>query len=374
MQDAPREGHESGREGSESQGSESQGSQPQGSPSSSDSPAPDAPQPITGALLRVLGILLGFALSLVLVVLFVVGLGYEPNTTLPEGVPGEHIEVLGVPLRVLVKAPVKAASETPRDVLLIHGSPGSVDDWEPIIAGLSPRHRVTAFDRPGHGYSGDSGQYSFVHNAKVASALIAQKKLERVIVVGHSYGGATALAMAIAGDPRVAGYVIVDSATYTPSRSPNLAMRAVSIPIFGLGIAQLAGARVAAPMIEAGLREQWSPGGRGLSRTFIARRTRMWTTPKVLHATAVETLEAKDNLEAQSPAYPGIKAPVQIVAQADNAFRRANAERLHRDIPGSTLELVRQTGHFVQFEKADAVLGAIERALAATAPERARKR
>ncbi len=338
MQDAPKQGHEAGTQASE-----------------------------PSRALRVLGIALALALALVLAVFFVVGLGYSPNTTLPAGEPGEHVEVLGVPLRVLVTSPVKAPSKAPRDVVLIHGSPGSIDDWAPIIAGVSPSHRVTAFDRPGHGYSGDAGQYSFVYNAKVASALIAQKKLERVVVVGHSYGGAVALAMAIAGDPRVAGYVIVDSATYTPSRSPNLAMRAVSIPVLGMGMAELVGARVAAPMIDAGVREQWSPGGRGLSRAFIARRTRMWSTPKVLHATAIETLDSADNLAAQSPAYPGIEANVQIVAQADDAFRRENAERLHRDIPGSTLELVKGTGHFVQFEKSDAVLGAIQRALAATA-------
>jgi pimeloyl-ACP methyl ester carboxylesterase len=43
-------------------------------------------------------------------------------------------------------------------------------------------------------------------------------------------------------------------------------------------------------------------------------------------------------------------------------FRRTAAERLHADVPGSTLELLPGTGHFLQFEKTDDVVRTIRRA------------
>src|SRR6185369_9770520 len=60
--------------------------------------------------------------------------------------------------------------------------------------------------------------------------------------------------------------------------------------------------------------------------------------------------------------YPSIRRPVFIVAEADSVFRRTAAERLHADVPGSTLELLPGTGHFVQFEKTDDVVRTIRRA------------
>src|SRR5467141_1186620 len=38
-------------------------------------------------------------------------------------------------------------------VVLIHGNPGSGQDWTPLFAPLAAHHEVIAFDRPGHGRS-----------------------------------------------------------------------------------------------------------------------------------------------------------------------------------------------------------------------------
>jgi pimeloyl-ACP methyl ester carboxylesterase len=53
---------------------------------------------------------------------------------------------------------------------------------------------------------------------------------------------------------------------------------------------------------------------------------------------------------------------VYLLSEADNEFRRTTAEHAHRDIPGSALELVPGTGHYMQFEVPDAVVRTIERA------------
>src|SRR4030095_3740654 len=134
-----------------------------------------------------LGVVAAF-FFLALITLTASGFYYKPEETIPEGFPGHYVEANGLKLRVL------QMGQGP-DVLLIHGTPGSLEDFAPLMEILSFNHRVTAYDRPGHGFSaGMNFPYTLQHNAKTARALIQVLGLKDVVVVGHSYGGNTALA------------------------------------------------------------------------------------------------------------------------------------------------------------------------------------
>jgi pimeloyl-ACP methyl ester carboxylesterase len=294
--------------------------------------------------------LLGFA---------AVGALYTPNTTIPPGAQGSLVTVRDVPLRV-------AQSGKGRDVLLIHGSPGSIEDWQRVAAALSDSYHVTVFDRPGQGYSGDPGEYSFAYNAQTALALIDALHLDHVLVVGHSYGGSTALSMAERGSPRTDAFVVVDSATYVPQRKVDASYRLASLPLLGVGFSSVIGPLVAPGKIRRGLHEAFA--GHEVSEDFIAARGRMWSSPKVAHATAVETVGASEGLAAQSSGYPGITKPVVLVFEADSEFRRTTAEHLHRDIPGSSMHLVPDTGHMIPWEKPEEIVAAVREADRMSAP------
>jgi pimeloyl-ACP methyl ester carboxylesterase len=270
------------------------------------------------------------------------GESYRPNTEIPAGRQGALQNIDGVPLRVLQRG-------TGPDILLIHGSPGSLEDWAPVTERLSGSYRVTSYDRPGHGYSGDSGEYSYAYNAKIARALIDALGLTHVVVAGHSFGGATALALALQRPANVAAYVVVDSATYQPSRAPEAIYHWLALPAVGRGLAAMLGPQLAPKKIRAGLARAFPHGVP--SQDFVELRAQLWSTPKVTHAAAIETLDAAANLAAQSPHYPEIDRPLFIVAEADDAFRRATAERLHRAVAHSSLQLLSDAGHFLQFEK-----------------------
>lgn len=284
-------------------------------------------------------------------VLSTIGAFYQPNTQIPADFLGQHVDVDGLPIRVQQRG-------NGQDVLFIHGSPGSLEDALPLFNELSGRFRITAYDRPGHGFSGDSGKYSPSANADTAEALLAKLDLHDTIVVGHSYGGATALALALRKPSRVSAYVVLDSATYTPLRESSPLYKLLTLPYLGIGCASVLGSFIAPSRIHQELARVWS---KEPPAEFVALRTRLWSTPKVSFALARENLDATSALAAQSPRYPEIDQPVAILAQADDARRKAAAEHLHRDIRGSTLELMSGTGHYLQFEKTDEVAHAIDR-------------
>ncbi len=95
-------------------------------------------------------------------------------------------------------------------VVLIHGLPGTADDWEdvtPLLAG----HRTIAIDRPGFGYS-TGGYVPFDRQLEAIDALLHKLNVVRPILVGHSYGGTISLGFAERYPREVRGLVLVDAA------------------------------------------------------------------------------------------------------------------------------------------------------------------
>src|SRR5215469_17359675 len=82
--------------------------------------------------------------------------------------------------------------------LLLHGITSSALSWVRVAPALANRYRVYALDMRGHGDSikPSKGAYSLRHTADDAAALIDILGLERPLLMGHSWGGATAMVLA----------------------------------------------------------------------------------------------------------------------------------------------------------------------------------
>ena len=95
-------------------------------------------------------------------------------------------------------------------IVLIHGLPGTAQDFDRIAALLPGRHTI-ALDRPGFGYS-SGGYHPVAEQLATIRELIEALGLGRVVLVGHSYGGTLALAYAEQRPQDVRGLVLVDAA------------------------------------------------------------------------------------------------------------------------------------------------------------------
>lgn len=82
--------------------------------------------------------------------------------------------------------------------LLLHGITSSALSWVRVGPALAERYRVFALDMRGHGESikPAPGAYSLRQTADDALALIAEQGLQRPVLIGHSWGGATAIVLA----------------------------------------------------------------------------------------------------------------------------------------------------------------------------------
>ncbi|MBL4801562.1 MAG: alpha/beta fold hydrolase [Emcibacter sp.] len=101
-------------------------------------------------------------------------------------------------------------------VLLIHGSGPGVSawaNWRLIISELSKKNRVIALDMVGFGYTERPEGFSYTMDAWVdhAIGLLDALNIDKASVVGNSFGGALALAMAIRHKDRVDKLVLMGS-------------------------------------------------------------------------------------------------------------------------------------------------------------------
>jgi pimeloyl-ACP methyl ester carboxylesterase len=290
--------------------------------------------------------------------LTVVGAFQRPTTELPPGAIGSHVRIGGTAIRY-------AQAGHGRDVLLLHGSPGSVEDWSPVFDRLAERFRVTAFDRPGHGYSGGAElPHTLEENARVTLEVIHALRLQDVVVVGHSYGGATGLALATHNPKEARAFVIVSSRAHGPVPVEGL-YRLLRVPMFGTGLAAVAAPWVGPARIESGIRSSFGPNAAAMPPGFVSQHVTLWGRPTVTHTLACERVTLEASLSAIALHYPEIRKPVFLVYGEQDERNYRDARGLAREIPGATLVSLPNTGHYVQYARPDDLIHVIEQAAAA---------
>jgi pimeloyl-ACP methyl ester carboxylesterase len=282
---------------------------------------------------KVLKILLYLFFTIILI-FSILGVISKDTIKIPGDSEGKYIEISGVKIRY------KQIGKG-QDILLIHGVPGSIEDWEPVINSLSSNCRVTVYDRPGHGYSSAQNiGYNLEHNAHIALGLINELNLENVIVVGHSYGGSVIMALAV--------------------RNPEPIFSLIRIPIIGRGFAAVVSSFIGPAMIKDGLNQSFHPNEQIIPEGFIDTRVKIWLQTKVLVSTAREELNLNSDLEKIIPDYGNISKKFLIIHGDNDLFvPKGDSLKLHKIIKNSKLLILSNTGHQVQYARPDILIRTI---------------
>lgn len=239
-------------------------------------------------------------------------------------------------------------------VLLIHGSGPGVTawaNWRLIIPELALSHRVIAPDMAGFGYTREPADFPATPDAWVAQTvgLLDRLGLDRVAIIGNSFGGAIALHLAHRHPERVKGLVLMGSAGvsfpiteglekvwgYEPS--PEAMRELLKIFAHDHSI-------ITDDLVDLRYRASIRDG-------VHARFARLFPPPRQQGVELLALSEAD---------LAGIAVPVAVVhGRDDRVIPFAASELLARRLPDATLYPIEQCGHWVQIEKREAFMAIV---------------
>jgi len=290
-----------------------------------------------------------------LVVLAVAGLAWltwrtaqRVEAALPPA--GRFVDVPGARLHVVERGQGPA-------VLLVHGLSGQLGNFSyGMIEPLARDFRVVAVDRPGAGYStrAPGADAGLPAQAAALAALIDRLGLDRPLVVGHSLGGAVALALAIGHPERVGGLALVAPLTHPPSDIPSVFK---ALTIRQPWLRRLVAWTLATPMSIA-RREQVMDivfGPDPVPADFATRGGGLLALRPGHFVAASEDLNAAGHsLPPLLPHYGSLRLPISILyGRGDRILDPAeNGEALAAKVPGAALTLV-PGGHMLPITAAD---------------------
>ena len=121
-------------------------------------------------------------------------------------------------------------------IVLLHGAGCNLEDMRLALAErLAARHRVILLDRPSLGWSErrSSDGSSPAYQAAMLSAILDRLGVDRVILVGHSWGVLLALTFALDYPHRVAGLVVIAPPTHPWLVQTTWLYSVFAIPVVG---------------------------------------------------------------------------------------------------------------------------------------------
>jgi pimeloyl-ACP methyl ester carboxylesterase len=249
-----------------------------------------------------------------------------------------------------------------RPVVLIHGNPGSCQDWSKLYGPLASHYCAFAFDRPGHGHSDRPNHRPITVDVQAAMLHQALKDLrvEQPILVGHSWGGALALAYALEFQDDLSGLVLLAPAAYESDDGVSFLTKLPALPVIGDLINFIFTPLLGASVVREDLQKAFSPDP--VPKHYLRRVLSEWTRPRKVKWYSVDDALLNGSLPKFTDRYSDIRVPVTIVTGDSDLIVPANenAHRLYGALPHAELIVLEKTGHQIPFTRPNAIVEAID--------------
>lgn len=248
----------------------------------------------------------------------------------------------------------------PAPVVLIHGTPSTLFSWTEIIyggegfEGLLASRDVYAIEVIGHGIApGDASPYSFEGCAKFVAAAIEALGLDRVHLVGSSYGSEFVWRTALNQPQMIASLVLMDSSGYVRRDQDWLPEEEV---MRDNSLAKIGWMLNSRDRITTALKPHFDaiPPGRVDEFFLVCDNAQNWKAMIDL---------ARDENGLREGELKRIQAPTLILwGENDIAYPvEIYAKRFAQDIPRAELIALPATGHYPHEQRPAEVLGVLSR-------------
>ncbi len=242
-------------------------------------------------------------------------------------------------------------------IVMIHGLGGQIRNCGYAPADrLVADHRVILVDRPGSGYSPAGPSAGIAVQAGLIAGLIETLQLDRPLVVGHSLGGAVALALALDHPDKVGGLALVAPLTQ-PEGAVPAAFRGIAIT--SPAVRRAVALTLATPL---GLLS----GDKGAVAVFAPEPVaadfgtlgggRLVLRPGAFHAASTDLAAARTDMAGLAARYPDLAVPVAILfgRQDEILDPTLHGGRIAADVPRVELTLI-DGGHMILITAAETV-------------------
>ena len=112
-----------------------------------------------------------------------------------------------------------------RPIIMLHGLAGNLRNFTYALSErLDQDYRVIAIDRAGCGWSKRSKPEiaTLQEQARIIAQFIDKEQIDKPLIVGHSLGGAIALALALEYENKISGLALICPATQTVDKVPDI--------------------------------------------------------------------------------------------------------------------------------------------------------
>jgi pimeloyl-ACP methyl ester carboxylesterase len=236
-------------------------------------------------------------------------------------------------------------------VVMVHGASGNAADLGVALAErLSEAgFRVLSVDRPGHGWSariaGRQGPSPVVQSERI---LGAAKRLgvTQAIVIGHSLGCITSLALALEAPEFVRALTLIAPVSHPWPGGVAWYYSVGAHPLLGPPFRRLLTLPVGMAWMASAVKGVFAPNP--APRGFIeATRLPLVLRPLHFRANCEDVAHAEAAVDALWPRYGAIRAPTEIVTGDSDSvvYAQIHSAGCARDIPGARLTTLAGVGH-----------------------------
>ncbi|KLO44617.1 hypothetical protein ABW17_07885 [Mycobacterium nebraskense] len=259
-------------------------------------------------------------------------------------------------------------------LLLIHGVGDKSTAWEPVHAKLARRFTVIAPDLLGHGESEKPrADYSLAAFANGMRDLLAALDIDRVTLVGHSFGGGVAMQFAYQYPQLVERIVLVSSGGVAQEVSMALRLAAMPLGSETLAMLRMPGVMPAIRLFGRAMANVLGPNNLGHDVADVINLLEGFRDARALSAFA-RTLRSVVDRRGQfvtmlDRSYLAQPIPVQVIWGEDDFVIPVDHARIaHEALPGSRLEIFENSGHMPFKDDPDRFVEVIERFVGSTRP------
>lgn len=275
--------------------------------------------------------------------------------------PGDHVaHVRDLTFHYRRWSPIHPVASLP-PIVLVHGLASSSHIWNfvaPLLAECG--YEVMAIDQRGHGESAkpDSG-YDFSTIIADDHALLTALRIEKPLLVGHSWGAMVALQYATLYPDDVHSLVLVDGATSQFSLREGWTQAKAREVLAPPRFAGTPRSVFVGWMRESPLGQQWTPELEAIMLNIVQLQADGTVAPRLVfenHLQIIDAMWEQPTLDL----YKHVQCPLTLIVAMQDApepwpgshkFREDSLRRIRTNCPAATIIMMPDTIHDIPLQR-----------------------